>query len=197
MNSAAPYAKKIIGYTALIETEKISNNYCKLQLICVTIIALIQMIWQEVICMIDESKAVMLRELMRLMERRLGVLEDGEMSCCGISMAQCHALVEIGRVGSISLVELSKLLDLDNSTMSRTVNNLVNGGMAERELDPNDRRYVTIKLTSDGKKSFEEIETNMNSYFEQIFNIIPEDKKDQVLESMQILLTAIGEIDCC
>ena len=145
----------------------------------------------------DESRSVMLRELVRQMERKLGVLEDGEMSCCGISMAQCHALVEIGRAGSISLVDLSKLLDLDNSTMSRTVNNLVNSGMAERELDPNDRRYVTIKLTNDGKKSFEEIETNMNSYFERIFNIIPEDKKDQVLESIQILLAAIAESDCC
>ena len=64
-------------------------------------------------------------------ERKLGVLEDGEMACCGISMAQCHALVEIGRAGSISLVELAKLLDLDNSTMSRTVNNLVNSKLAE------------------------------------------------------------------
>jgi len=147
--------------------------------------------------MIEESRAVLLRELVRLMERKLGVLEDGEMSCCGVSMAQCHALVEIGRNGSISLVELSKLLDLDNSTMSRTVNNLVNSGMAERELDPNDRRYVTIRLTAEGKKSFEEIEENMNQYFTQIFEAIPIGKQDQVLESMQILLTAIAECECC
>lgn len=145
----------------------------------------------------DAIKAKRLRELIRVMERKLGVLEDGEMSCCGISMAQCHALVEIGRAKSISLIDLSKLLDLDNSTMSRTVNNLVQSGMAERELDPSDRRYVRIKLTAEGLKSFEEIEENMNMYFEKILGAVPNDKRDQVLESMQILLTAIEKTDCC
>jgi DNA-binding MarR family transcriptional regulator len=143
------------------------------------------------------SDARQLRELIRLLERKLGTLEDGEMACCGISLAQCHALVEIGRAGSISLVELSKLLDLDNSTMSRTVNNLVNGGIAERELDPNDRRYITIGLTGEGRCLFTEVEANMNSYFGQIFQKIPEERRGQVLESLGILLTAIDESDCC
>lgn len=144
-----------------------------------------------------EEKARVLRESVRLLERYLGVLEDGEMSCCGLTMAQCHALVEIGRAGSLSLVELSKVLNLDNSTMSRTVNNLVNSGMAERALDPNDRRYVKIKLTEEGQHHYIEIEDSMNNYFEQIFKIIPDDKKEQVLESLQILLTAINDSDCC
>ena len=79
-----------------------------------------------------EQESNQLRELIRLLERKLCVLEDGEMACCGISMAQCHALVEIGRMGSISLIDLATMLNLDNSTMSRTVNNLVNNGMVER-----------------------------------------------------------------
>lgn len=143
------------------------------------------------------KEALQLRESIRQMERKLGMLEEGEMSCCGISLAQCHALVEIGRAGSISLVELSRLLDLDNSTMSRTVNNLVNSGMAVRALDQGDRRYVTIRLTEAGTATFKDIEHNMNSYFEQIFNSIPEEKKEQVLDSLQILLKAIADSDCC
>src|SRR5512133_3813771 len=104
--------------------------------------------------MTNIEKADQLRELIRYLERKFGILEDGELSCCGISMAQCHALVEIGRAGSISLIDLAKLLDLDSSTMSRTVNGLVRNEIVERELDPSDRRYVTIKLTSKGIKSF-------------------------------------------
>lgn len=146
--------------------------------------------------MIDNKKFRQLRELVRLMERKLGVLEDG-MKCCGVSLAQCHALVEIGRAGSISLIELANLINLDNSTMSRTVNNLVNNQMAERELDPADRRYVTIKLTQAGTKAYNEIESNMEKYFMNIFDAIPENKQDQVLESLQILLKAFAEIECC
>jgi DNA-binding MarR family transcriptional regulator len=147
--------------------------------------------------MTDNENARQLRELVRLMERKLGVLEDSEMACCGVSLAQCYALVEIGRAGSISLIDLAKLLDLDNSTMSRTVNNLVGNNLAERDLDPDDRRYVTIKLTPEGIKSFSEIEANMENYYSQIFSAIPNDKKEQVLESLQLLLKAITESKCC
>lgn len=147
--------------------------------------------------MTELEKASRLRELVRLMERRLGVLEDGETACCGITLAQCHALVEIGRAGYLSLIDLSRLLDLDNSTMSRTVNNLVSRDLAVRELDPSDRRYVTIKLTPAGQNTFESIETNMDNYFLQIFKAVPETKREQVLESLQILLSAIDDSDCC
>jgi DNA-binding MarR family transcriptional regulator len=147
--------------------------------------------------MLETEKARQLRELVRFMERKLGVLEDGEMTCCGLSLAQCHALVEIGRAGTLSLVELARLLDLDASTMSRTVNNLVINGMTERALDPNDRRYVSIKLTQAGAKAFTDIETNMERYFVQIYSAIPAEKQAQVLESLQILIKAISESECC
>lgn len=141
------------------------------------------------------TKIKNLRESVRQMERKLGILDESEVSCHGISLAQCHALVEIGRAKSISLIELSELLNLDSSTMSRTVNNLVNNGMAGRELDSNDRRYVTIKLTENGLKKFMRIEDNMNLYFTNIFESIPCEKQEQVLESLQILVAAIAKND--
>ena len=52
----------------------------------------------------------------------------------GVNGAMPLALVEIGRAGSISLVDLSKLLNLDNSTLSRTVNNLVDNKMPNGNL---------------------------------------------------------------
>lgn len=143
------------------------------------------------------DKARELRESVRQLERKLGILEDGEMSCCSLTLAQCHALVEIGRAERISLIELARLLDLDNSTMSRTVNNLVNSGMAERALDPNDRRYVTIRLTPDGSDDYHEIESNMNEYYARIYAAIPQEDRSKVLEGLRILLKAIDDSECC
>jgi DNA-binding MarR family transcriptional regulator len=143
------------------------------------------------------DKVKQLRESIRQIERRLGLLEEGEFSCCGITLAQCHALVEIGRAKSISLIDLSELLNLDSSTMSRTVNNLVSNGLAERELDPKDRRYVNIKLSESGVKIFKGIEESLNLYYRKIFESIPVDKREQVLESLQILLNAIRANECC
>lgn len=147
--------------------------------------------------MSEANTARQLREMMRLLERKLGALEDGQITCCGVTMAQCHALVEVGRANNTSLNELAELLNLENSTMSRTVNNLVNNNLAKRETDPQDRRYVAISLTESGKKLFDDIEETRNVYYEKVFNIIPEHKREQVLESMQLLLEAIGKNESC
>jgi Transcriptional regulators len=137
-----------------------------------------------------------LRELVRLLERKLGYLQDAQFSCCGITLAQCHALVEIGRAESLSLNSLAELLDLDTSTMSRTVNNLVQSRLAKRTADKKDRRCVCIELSQKGKALFEKIETDRNTYYTRIYESIPEEKRKQVLESMRLLIDAIHE-ECC
>lgn len=144
----------------------------------------------------EANTAKQLREMMRILERKLGALEDVQITCCGVTMAQCHALVEVGRANNISLNELAELLNLENSTMSRTVNNLVNNDLVKREIDPQDRRYVAISLTENGKKLFDNIEESRNVYYKNIFNVIPEHKREQVLESMQLLLESIAKNEC-
>ncbi len=143
----------------------------------------------------NDNEQIRFREEIRRLEIKTGLLNDSEMSCCKVTLAQCHAVVEIGRAGSISLAELAGILNLDSSTISRTVNNLVNSGYVIRELDPKDRRYVTIELTESGKTVFMEIESAMERKFSDILKRIPEDKRDQVLESLELLNEAFES--CC
>jgi len=138
-----------------------------------------------------------LRELIRVLVRNLGILEKSDASCCGVTISQCHAIVEIGRSGEISLNELAELLVLDKSTMSRTINKLVEDGLVIRELDPEDRRYVKIKLTDKGVEIFKSIEESMDRYYKAIFNSIPEEKKEQVLDSLKLLIEAVNKNKCC
>ncbi|HWP96946.1 MAG TPA: MarR family winged helix-turn-helix transcriptional regulator [Syntrophomonadaceae bacterium] len=145
----------------------------------------------------NNHSAAQLREIIRKLERKLGVLDEKEHSCCGITMAQCHALVEIGRAEHISLNELAELLNLENSTMSRTVNNLVNNDLVKRDIDTQDRRYLSISLTESGGRLFGGIEEGMNLHFRNVFNTIPEDKREQVIESLQLLLQALEQNICC
>lgn len=146
--------------------------------------------------MIDQGSAI-LRELIRVLVRNLGILEKGDASCCGVTITQCHAIVEIGRKEKISLVDLADLLGVDKSTMSRTVNNLVEADLAVRELDAENRRYVTIQLTEKGKDVFRNIEKSMESYYKGIFGSIPEDKRSQVLEGLKLLADAAQRNKCC
>lgn len=138
-----------------------------------------------------------LRELFRVLVRNLGILQKSDASCCGVTLTQCHAIVEIGRKEKISLVDLADLLDVDKSTMSRTVNNLVEADLVVRELDAENRRYVIIQLTENGRSVFQNIEKSMESYYKSIFGSIPEDKKNQVLESLQLLTDVVRNSKCC
>jgi DNA-binding MarR family transcriptional regulator len=145
--------------------------------------------------MIDQGSKN-LRELIRVLVRNLGILEKSDSSCCGVTIAQCHAIVEIGRTKRIALVDLADLLGLDKSTMSRTINNLVEAGLVIRDLDAENRRYVVIQLTDGGNRVFENIEESMGQYYKSIFSSIPENKRGQVLESLQLLTDAAKENKC-
>lgn len=143
------------------------------------------------------SGAHRLREQIRLLERKLGVLNENDMTCCDVTLSQCHALVEIGRAGSLTLSGLAEILGLDNSTTSRTVNNLVTRNLARRVQDPEDRRYVTITLTDPGIAIFETIESRMNARFTTIYEALPPESQETVLESVGLLLNVLGKDNCC
>lgn len=146
--------------------------------------------------MIDQGNKI-LREMIRMLVRDAGALEKSDASCCGVSLTQCHAIVEIGRKEKISLIDLAGILGLDKSTMSRTINSLVESDLAIRELDMENRRYVIIQLTEKGNNVFDNIEKSMDEYYKNIFDSIPENKKKQVMESIELLKKAVESNKCC
>lgn len=145
----------------------------------------------------DKKGFTTLRELTRALVRRLGLLEKNDASCCGVTVTQCHAIVEIGRKDKVSLVELADLLGVYKSTMSRTVDSLVEAELAIRHLDAENRRYVVIQLTEKGRDVLRKIEESMDNYFGSIVNSIPEEKREQVLESLILLADAVQLNKCC
>ena len=135
------------------------------------------------------------REQIRILERKLGLLKKNNGSCCAaaLTLAQCHALVEIGRVKIISLKELSIILAIDMSTTSRTVVGLVKKGYVQRIPSREDRRSVEVSLTESGFEIFETIESNNDTFFANIFNNIPIDEKMNVLHALDVMLAAFDQ----
>lgn len=132
------------------------------------------------------------REQFRILERHLGLLgkTNGGGCCKSITLAQCHALVEIGRVGKISLKDLSIILNLDTSTTSRTVDSLVKKEYVKRTSSSTDRRSIDISLTDLGNELFKNIEKTMEHQFSNIFKKIPSNKQKQVIETLDLLIDA-------
>jgi DNA-binding MarR family transcriptional regulator len=138
-----------------------------------------------------------LRELLRILVRKMGILERSEASCCSITISQCHALVEIGRAGSLSVNQLADRLGLDKSTVSRSLEKLVNDGLVLREEDTSDRRYLLVRHTTAGAALCETIENRMNTYFNEVIHSIPAEKLAQIEDSLHYLTEALRKQSCC
>lgn len=145
---------------------------------------------------ISEGPAKLL-EVVRVLQRKLGMLDDMQVSCCGVTFAQCQALLEVGHAGTASLNDLADALGVDKSTMSRTIDNLVGAGLAVREPDADDRRYLRIALTESGRRAYHAAEEGLRSFLEQVYARIPDPKRAQVVESLELLLKAFAESECC
>ena len=129
-------------------------------------------------------------QLIRILEREIDYqLKYGD--CCDVSQAQCHALLELGSFESTTVSELTDILKLDKSTLSRTIEGLVQQDLVERRTNPDDRRFIRVALTPQGKKSFESITRLCSRIYQRVFDFIPADKQDQVLESMSLLVSAM------
>lgn len=149
----------------------------------------------------DIQRIRFLREKLRQLERELGGPFRPESGCCGLTLAQCHTLLEVGNKGEASLVELADSIGLDASTLSRTIQGLVVIGLVNRLADEKDRRCVAISLTEQGRNVFAEIESIFNDYFDKVMELVPGDMKDAVIDSVGLFSDAVREYNqtsgCC
>lgn len=145
----------------------------------------------------DADTVYALGESIRELSRKMGTYEKCELSCCGVPISQYNAILEIGKAGDIALNDLAELIGLDNSTLSRTVNNLAENEWVTREVNPDDRRYIMIRLTESGRKVYEGLYTILESYYRHIYDSIPKEKRGQVAESVNLILEALRKNKCC
>ena len=124
------------------------------------------------------SYSKIFREHVRHFEFLLDSVDEEECCCCSVNRQQCFA----------------DRIRTDKSAVSRTVDDLVKKGYVIRKPSEIDRRYVELSLTEMGSVQFEKIEKTMDDKFLHIFSNIPQDKKKQVLESLELINLALETI---
>ncbi len=140
------------------------------------------------------------RDQMRQLQRSLGGLAKSDAVCCGITVAQCHILMEIGKGVSLSLKELAAKLALDTSTVSRTLDLMARQNLVARQTSHSDRRYLNLTLTTKGAELYHSINSTYDHYYLAVFRGIPPEKHEQVMESIAYLNNSIkstGIKECC
>ena len=132
------------------------------------------------------------RQILRQLEREVEHQLKADKACCGITLAQCHVLMELGAMGSTSISGLADRLKLDKSTLSRTVDRMVKMDLVKRSTAEADRRFMEVGLSSAGRSFFETLNHTCNDFYYQVFDRIPREKHEQVLESTRLLVEAMA-----
>lgn len=145
-------------------------------------------------CCVDE-----VGDLVRKLVRMFQLFERDQIRIHGFTTTQCYALIEIFRSGNISMKELSDRMNLNSSTMTRILDNLVRDEYIERKKSPEDRRYVMVALTEKGLTSAGVLNQSVTAYYKKIIENIPEGKLDDVLSTTDVLIRAFEKSNpnCC
>ena len=128
------------------------------------------------------------RRLLRQFEQQTQFQTD---TCCGITLPSCQALLEIEYLGQTSLKQLANNLGLDPSTLSRTVDGLVNLDLVQRMPNQEDRRYLVLSLTDKGQQTCSEINASSDQFYNRVFQEIPQAQRGEVLEAFEAFVKAM------
>ncbi len=145
-------------------------------------------------CCVDEV-GERVQNLVRLMQ----VFERDEIKPYGFTTSQAYVLLTIRGSGSMTMQELSEELNLDRSTMTRVVKNLVRDGWVIRERNEEDRRQVMVTLSEKGTQISRELHHSVSEYYQKIIRHLPEGRVEEVLESIDFLARAFEKANpnCC
>lgn len=131
-----------------------------------------------------------IRHSSRLVVRELGLLQ-GSYRSTGCSHVQCHTLFEIDQRGQSTVAELARTLEVDKSTASRTVAQLVKPGWVNLQRDPCDKRAKLLSLTSKGRKKLREIHEAANEQVQAALEQLDESERQVVHDGMALYARAL------
>lgn len=87
--------------------------------------------------------------------RRQDARSEKLLKPLGVSLAAWRALLIIDRLQPCTMNELARVSAVERTTLTRTVDQLVADGLAERTTPPEDRRQVRLSLTAAGVETLD------------------------------------------
>lgn len=134
-----------------------------------------------------------LRQSVRVIARELGYLES-RISHIDITMPQLHILLEINKHETLTVAELARILNLNQSSTCRTIAELRKKQWIKTIKLLNDKKQKPVQLTSLGKDKVKQINSYCGSFYEKALMELPKEKQITVVESFDLYANALSKI---
>ncbi|MCL5256702.1 MAG: MarR family winged helix-turn-helix transcriptional regulator [Chloroflexi bacterium] len=146
-----------------------------------------------------ESFVTEMADLYKVIARGNRLLGRDEVFCHGLTVLQAETLDEIAKRDSVNMNELSAIMFLARSTMTRVVDPLVERGLVSRYQDPRDRRVVYLKSTEEGQQARQIVMRCLLDAQKEVLSKIKPGDRDTVLYALRELVKAMTDWrqTCC
>ena len=113
----------------------------------------------------------------------------------GISMPQFGILMQLHHTGNCAVGDISERFDITNAAASQLVDKLVQGGLIQREEDPDDRRARRLNLTQKGRDLVQQGMKERYRWVDQLAGKLTTEQRAKVSEALQIMTKAAREME--
>ncbi len=127
------------------------------------------------------------RAALRRLEREIDLELKSQTSCCGVTLAQCHLLLELEILGTSSVGSLADAMGLDKSTLSRTVESLRKLGWVDCPRAEGDRRLLQVSLLPAGRALLEGINASCDKRYTALLASLGDAERRKLMEGTETL----------
>jgi DNA-binding MarR family transcriptional regulator len=106
----------------------------------------------------------------------------------GLSLSRHRALSVISTLAPCTMSELAEFSAVDRTTLTRTVDQLVDAGLVERSTPREDRRQVVLTLTGAGRRACRQSLGAIFGVNRELLGGLPEDDQRVVARSLEAFL---------
>tara|TARA_B110000483_G_scaffold239806_1_gene319089 strand:+ start:2054 stop:2503 length:450 start_codon:yes stop_codon:yes gene_type:complete len=141
----------------------------------------------------NESDFAKVREATRKLVREFDVFRNIR-AVLDIGLSQSHALIEMEKHGSITVGELTKLLGLNKSSISRMLTKLKESGYITQIEQGEDNRVKPFALTPDGVRKLGKIDEHASARVDHALELLDKTERQKVIEGMDLYAKALRDM---
>jgi len=117
---------------------------------------------------------------------------EGELARFGVSVPQWVTLRRLFDAGPVSVTELAARVGVDQGSVSRTVERLIQRELVRREPDPNDGRATRLTLTVAGRRLVPKLAEAADRNDRRFFESLTARERSELAHTIRKLVEAHG-----
>ncbi|MDQ3125558.1 MAG: MarR family transcriptional regulator [Pseudomonadota bacterium] len=125
----------------------------------------------------------LLHHLVRQRENALG----RELAKTGLTLSQWQVLATLHRLDKATMGEVAAFCATDRTTLTRTVDRMVEDGLIQRDRDLVDRRQVHLNLTEKGREVFQCALLDVTRFNDRVTGVL----KAEEIERLQPMIRKV------